>query len=87
MTRSLQLLSELKLKKTKKICQIVKEETVNTKNKMTFDGNIIEKEDKMDENTYANHVKNFKLKSTKIKKKIKMYTKEQVTLVDGDFPR
>ena len=49
---------------------------------MTFDGNIIEKEDKMDENIHANHVKNFKLKATKIKKKIKMYTKEQVSLVD-----
>ena len=51
---------------------------------MTFDENIIEKEDKMDENTYANHVKNFKLKATKIKKKIKMYTKEQVSLVDAN---
>ena len=39
----------------------------------------------MDENTYVNHVKNFKLKSTKIKKKIKMYTKEQVSLVDARF--
>ena len=60
------------------------EEEGNENENLIFDESIREEEDKMDEKTYESHMKNFKLKSTKVRKKIKLYTKEQVTVADAN---